>query len=398
MLPIIGAAAGLSFGSALAQGLVGGAGAGASSGLMGTMFGGWNARRQWKYQRKAMELQQQYALEQMERQATLQRAQFDYENEYNTPIKVFDRYRQAGINPAAVLGSSGASMSATMPMPSAPSGGHVSGGPVVSGMAPVNVDPVAASQIKYNNAAAANQEASADLTTAKIPTEEAMREFLSAGADSASAKAHLDVLNADYQAMVNARAPEQIDAAIENLIANTDKLLSARDVDVEQAKYIRECAAEVAVKAELEKAMMAKDNALTVRIGKETRLLSLQGDDLEKCIKSFDHKSIEIPVMFRNERGELVQGTQKVNGYAAKALLMDYAAIQGIHNQVISYAVANWSDASQVREAITGYVNSSANALGSISRLLESATSPAKFTPKAPYRSPYSGLEPDQNF
>lgn len=75
-------------------------------------------KRQWKYQQKQMKLQQQYALEQMQKQGEINYAnwqkQFDYENAYNDPTKVFDRYLKAGITPAAVLGSSGVGVNATM--------------------------------------------------------------------------------------------------------------------------------------------------------------------------------------------------------------------------------------------------------------------------------------------
>lgn len=75
-------------------------------------------KRQWKYQQKQMKLQQQYALEQMQKQGEINYAnwqkQFDYENAWNDPSKVFDRYLKAGVTPAAVLGSSGVGINATM--------------------------------------------------------------------------------------------------------------------------------------------------------------------------------------------------------------------------------------------------------------------------------------------
>lgn len=75
-------------------------------------------KRQWKYQQKQMALQQKYALEQMQKQGEINYAnwqkQFDYENAYNDPSKVFDRYLKAGVTPAAVLGSSGVGVNATM--------------------------------------------------------------------------------------------------------------------------------------------------------------------------------------------------------------------------------------------------------------------------------------------
>lgn len=135
-------------------------------------------KRQWKYQQKQMKLQQQYALEQMQKQGEINYAnwqkQFDYENAYNDPSKVFDRYLKAGITPAAVLGSSGVGVNATMSGGSAgsvgasgPSGGTFD----FSSPLPPGVGSAAAgtaleamgvnSTIERNKAAAARDEAEA---------------------------------------------------------------------------------------------------------------------------------------------------------------------------------------------------------------------------------------------
>lgn len=146
------APAGISFGASLGQSAASAGSTGLISGALGQLFGGMNARRQWRYQKKAMALQQQYALEQMQKQSELSYAnwqkQFDYENDYNNPSKVFDRYLRAGVTPAAVLGSSGVGINATMsggsagmPSASGPSGGA----PVAPGM-PVAGDPTALAQ------------------------------------------------------------------------------------------------------------------------------------------------------------------------------------------------------------------------------------------------------------
>ena len=75
-------------------------------------------RKSWKYTQKAMKLQQQYALEQMQKQYELNmqanKEYFDYQNAYNEPSKVFERFMKAGVNPSAVLGSSGVGVNATM--------------------------------------------------------------------------------------------------------------------------------------------------------------------------------------------------------------------------------------------------------------------------------------------
>ena len=135
-------------------------------------------KRQWKYQQKQMKLQQQYALEQMQKQGEINYAnwqkQFDYENAYNDPSKVFDRYLKAGVTPAAVLGSSGVGVNATMSGGSAgsvgasgPSGGSFD----FSSPLPPGAGSAAAgtaldamginSSIERNKAAAARDEAEA---------------------------------------------------------------------------------------------------------------------------------------------------------------------------------------------------------------------------------------------
>jgi len=146
-------------------------------------------KRQWKYQQKQMKLQQQYALEQMQKQGEINYAnwqkQFDYENAYNDPTKVFDRYLKAGISPAAVLGSSGVGVNATMSGGSAgsvgasgPSGGSFD----FSSPLPPGAGSAAAgaaleamgvnSTIERNKAAANLDNAQADDIRNKMPTRE----------------------------------------------------------------------------------------------------------------------------------------------------------------------------------------------------------------------------------
>lgn len=161
-------AAAASFGQALGQSAASAGTSGLISGALGQLFGGMNARRQWRFQQKQMKLQQQYALEQMQKQSELSYAnwqkQFDYENAYNDPSKVFDRYLKAGVSPAAVLGSSGVGVNATIsggsaPMPSAsgPSGGTLT---APGGFAAVDSTAIAQSMVAQStvdrNAAAAN--------------------------------------------------------------------------------------------------------------------------------------------------------------------------------------------------------------------------------------------------
>lgn len=163
----IPSAAAASFGQALGQSAASTGATGLITGALGQLFGGMNARRQWRFQQKQMKLQQQYALEQMQKQSELSYAnwqkQFDYENAYNDPSKVFGRYLKAGVTPAAVLGSSGVGVNATMSGGSAsmPSATGPSGGISVSpGAAPfsnptaIAENMVARSTVDRNSAAA----------------------------------------------------------------------------------------------------------------------------------------------------------------------------------------------------------------------------------------------------
>jgi len=179
------AAASASFGQALGQSAASSGTTGLISGALGQLFGGMNARRQWRFQRKQMALQQKYALEQMQRQSELSYAnwqrQFDYENSYNDPSKVFDRYLKAGVTPAAVLGSSGVGVNATMSGGSAsmPSASGPSGGAPVSPAAFAPGDPaaiaqnmVAQSTVDRNTAAANRDDAEAENLRGNTHTQE----------------------------------------------------------------------------------------------------------------------------------------------------------------------------------------------------------------------------------
>lgn len=168
-----------SFGAQLGQGAAQSGVSGLISGGLGQLFGGMNARRQWKFTQKQMALQQKYALEQMAKQAEYEygnwQKQFDYENKYNDPSAVFDRYRLAGINPAAVLGSSGVGINATM---SGGSGGSIgasgpSGSFSAPGVGPLDMTSVGqnmASQsvVERNDAAAQRDRAEADDIRSKM--------------------------------------------------------------------------------------------------------------------------------------------------------------------------------------------------------------------------------------
>lgn len=162
-----------SFGQALGQSAASTGATGLITGALGQLFGGMNARRQWRFQQKQMKLQQQYALEQMQKQSELSYAnwqkQFDYENAYNDPTKVFDRYLKAGVTPAAVLGSSGVGVNATMSGGSAPTPsatGPSGGAPISPGASPVG-DPTAIAQNMVAQSTVSRNDAAANLDNAQ---------------------------------------------------------------------------------------------------------------------------------------------------------------------------------------------------------------------------------------
>lgn len=144
-------------------------GSSAGSGLGDALFGGISARRQWKYMQKQMAKQQEYALEQMaksaEYQLTHDKEMFDYQNAYNDPSKVFDRYLKAGVTPAGVLGSSGVGVNATMSAGSgsAPFGNIPSGGSGIIGAGKAfQGDPLALANLEVAKSTAARNRADAD--------------------------------------------------------------------------------------------------------------------------------------------------------------------------------------------------------------------------------------------
>lgn len=172
--PIAAAASTASFGRALGESAASTGTHGLINGFLGQLFGGMNARRQWRFQQKQMALQQKYALEQMQKQSELSYAnwqrQFDYENAYNDPSKVFDRYLKAGVTPAAVLGSSGVGVNATMsggsasmPSASGPAGGAPVGPGAFSPGDPTAIaqNMIAQSTVDRNTAAANRDDAEA---------------------------------------------------------------------------------------------------------------------------------------------------------------------------------------------------------------------------------------------
>ena len=150
-------------------GLMGSTAAGAignvASGVTNALFGGIQARRNWKYKKKEMALQQKYNLENMQKQFDYQQEAWNRENRYNDPRNASARWRLAGISPNAVFGNSpggaGVAGSAGTPDASNPSaGGNVDTSSYHPTLTPVemmrvqNEKKVADSQADLNKALA----------------------------------------------------------------------------------------------------------------------------------------------------------------------------------------------------------------------------------------------------
>lgn len=136
-----------------------------ASGVTNALFGGIQARRNWKYKQKEMALQQKYNLENMQKQFDYQQEAWNRENRYNDPRNASARWRLAGISPNAVFGNSpggaGVAGSAGTPDVSNPSaGGNVDVSAYHPTLTPVemmrlkNDTNIANSVVNLNNAKA----------------------------------------------------------------------------------------------------------------------------------------------------------------------------------------------------------------------------------------------------
>ena len=220
-----------------------------ASGVTNALFGGIQARRNWKYKQKEMALQQKYNLENMQKQFDYQQEAWNRENRYNDPRNASARWRLAGISPNAVFGNSpggaGVAGSAGTPDVSNPSaGGNVDTSTYHPTLTPVemmraqNEKKVADSQADLNNALA--DKARGDTKDPDITkrsqlvqlsrdeiakeTEEVQRDILKIQKDFAEAKEANDV------AIQRAKFLE--------IIANCNKLLADKNVSEEMKEKL----------------------------------------------------------------------------------------------------------------------------------------------------------------
>lgn len=294
-------------------------------------------KRQWKYQQKQMKLQQQYALEQMQKQGEINYAnwqkQFDYENAYNDPSKVFDRYLKAGITPAAVLGSSGVGVNATMPGgspgsvgASGPSGGSFDfSSPLPSGVGAaaagtaleaMNVN----ASIERNKAAANLDNAQAEDIRNKMPTKEQgqalielEKQLKKANVDNQSALAsyygELAINQEAYNQYADLAATydfQRIVAAYTEQIERTRRIRAENDAEIPLLD--QSAAANLAYL----RALASASNAAAHESWSRSGLLDLQQSDMQHMFEATWETPVKVPLV--NDKGKPTGEYEEITG------------------------------------------------------------------------------------
>lgn len=290
-----------------------------ASGAANALFGGIQARRNWKYKQKEMALQQKYNLENMQKQFDYQQEAWNRENRYNDPRNASARWRLAGISPNAVFGNSpggaGVAGSAGTPDVSNPSaGGNVDTSTYHPTLTPVemmrvqNERKVADSQADLNNALA--NKARGDTKDPDITkrsqlvqlsrdeiakeTEEVQRDILKIQKDFAAAKEANDV------AIQRAKFLE--------IIANCNKLLADKNVSEEMKEKLE-------ADKKLAQEMVNTEKAKQRNLDSNTKYNDAQTkteDDLRTLRKSLTYNQVkEVAQKIRESRVLTAEGIEK---------------------------------------------------------------------------------------
>lgn len=220
-----------------------------ASGAANALFGGIQARRNWKYKQKEMALQQKYNLENMQKQFDYQQEAWNRENRYNDPRNASARWRLAGISPNAVFGNSpggaGVAGSAGTPDVSNPSaGGNVDISTYRPTLTPVemmraqNERKVADSQADLNNALA--NKARGDTKDLDITKRSQLVQLSRDEIAKETEGVQRDILKIQKDF---AEAKESNDVAIQRakfleIIANCNKLLADKNSSVEMKEKL----------------------------------------------------------------------------------------------------------------------------------------------------------------
>lgn len=222
-----------------------------ASGAAGALFGGIQARRNWKYKKKEMALQQKYNLENMQKQFEYQQEAWNRENRYNDPRNASARWRLAGISPNAVFGNSpggaGVAGSAGTPDVSNPSaGGNVDTSAYHPTLTPVemtrlkNDTKVANSVVNLNNAKA--DEARGNTKDPGVTKQQQKLDFdwTLVKKQREEIQKSVDEINSEYQRAVNEADLQIKQQILFETMAKIDKLLADKDVSEEMKANLKE--------------------------------------------------------------------------------------------------------------------------------------------------------------
>lgn len=221
-----------------------------ASGAANALFGGIQARRNWKYKQKEMALQQKYNLENMQKQFDYQQEAWDRENRYNDPRNASARWRLAGISPNAVFGNSpggaGVAGSAGTPDVSNPSaGGNVDTSAYHPTLTPVemmraqNEKKVADSQADLNKALA--DKARGDTKDPDLAKRLQLLDVDRAEIAKESERIQKDILDIEkdykeYEKQADLSIKQQI---LFETMAKIDKLLADKEVSEEMKEKLQ---------------------------------------------------------------------------------------------------------------------------------------------------------------
>lgn len=257
-------------------GLMGSTAAGAigniASGAANALFGGIQARRNWKYKKKEMALQQKYNLENMQKQFDYQQEAWDRENRYNDPRNASARWRLAGISPNAVFGNSpggaGVAGSAGTPDVSNPSaGGNVDTSTYHPTLTPVemmrlkNDTKVAESVVNLNNAKA--DEARGNTKDPGVTKQQQQLDFdwTLVKKQREEIQKSVDWINSKYQGAMNEADLQIKQQILFETMAKIDKLLADKEVSEEMKLNLKEQRNLIQSQVDTEKAKQRDFNA-----------------------------------------------------------------------------------------------------------------------------------------
>lgn len=333
----------ISYGMQLLQNTGNQTASGATGGLLGQIFAGANARREWKYKQKEMALQQQYALEQMQKQAEYQysnwQKQFDYENTYNDPSAIRDRWQKAGASLAAVLGSSGVGVNATMSgsSPGSIGASGPSGGSFSSAIgSPVGIfDPRAAAQNMLAKSEAERNSAAADQSRAeaqRINDQNLGKDYYVRAGDLSLqlSEAHINQSDAISRNFNAAAAWQEAQNSYADLIATAEWEKIIGEVGLVTEEYARLRAqndAEIPFMAQLAAANVAYLLASSSNLRASAQVSSYTARDMQKWFELNWNSKVEVPAV--DEKGRPTGGTTTMTGQQIQELLFSISAAEG---------------------------------------------------------------------